>query len=83
MKKNVFQGFSGTELGNYSAVRGGIQYNATTCGTEQCDEEAITAKGEYNPYEDEVASYTSVDAKWECSGVSVNNPNQGGTSGNY
>ena len=72
MKKNVFEGFEGLETQQLEAVRGGIEYSATYRNGSQCDEKAITAAGEYDPWSDTYAPYSAEDATWDnCSGITT------------
>ena len=80
MKKNVFQGFSEFELKKLELVNGGIEYRGTYNGSSQVDEEAITAKGEADPWHgNEIQPYNAIDATWnDCSGL-ADNPSGTGT----
>jgi len=80
MKKNVFQGFSENELKNLEMVNGGITYSDTYRDGTKVDENAITAKGEEDPWHGGAAPYTAIDASWDDCGDFTTNPGSGGTN---
>ena len=81
MKKNVLQGFSEFELKTMEKVSGGMHYESTYNGNTQIDEDAITAKGEADPWHGgEIQPYDAIDQRFDnCSGISFN-PSTSGSS---